>query len=340
VTTAEHVEDTRDGGHRGVGVVGVVGLGLIGGSIALDLLAGGVEVVALDPDPTTREAAKRVGITVADDLAAVAEHADVVVVATPAGVVADLVGDLVTLTTAPVTDVASVRDPAALGMGPDLPATWVGSHPMAGTERSTFQAARRGLLVGAPWLLTPHDDVDMGALAAVAELALALQTRPIVVAPDVHDTMVATVSHLPHLLAFALQQRGRAVGGDVVAALAGPSYRDATRVAASSPEFWADLVGRNHDAVAAALAELQGWLDDTMTTAATDQAALAARFEAARRRPGPRLQGDDADEDIALGDRTGALDRLRAAGRHGRHVTRIATVSGVTTLSISPPTAR
>ena len=337
MTTSATGGDTPDGGQR---QVGIVGLGLIGGSIALDLVASGHDVVALDPDPVTRRAARRTGITVADDLASVAHGSDVVVIATPAAVVADLVADLVAVTSAPITDVASVRDPQALGMGSVLPATWVGSHPMAGTERSTFQAARRGLLVGAPWLMTPHDDVDMAALAAVAELALALQTRPIVVAPHVHDEMVATLSHLPHLVAFALQHRGRAIGGDVVAALAGPSYRDATRVAASSPEFWADLVARNHDAVAAALAELQRWLDDTMATAASDPSTLVDRFEAARRRPGPRLEDAEAHEQVALGDRPEALDRLRTAGRHGRHVTRIATVSGVTTLSISPPTAR
>ncbi len=329
----------REGtGHDSSRRVGIVGLGLIGGSIALDLVAAGRAVVALDPDEATRVAAGRAGIEVADDLGGLARAVDVVVVATPAAVVADVVMDLVAMTTAPVTDVASVRDPAALGLSAPLPRTWIGSHPMAGTERSSFQAARRGLLVGAPWLLTPHDDVDMAALATVAELALALRTRPMVVAPEVHDAMVATVSHLPHLLAYALQHRGREVGGDVVAALAGPSFRDATRVAASSPEFWSDLIGRNHDAVAATLADLQRWLDDTMAVAASDPAALVDRLEGARRRPGPRVRTEDADEHVSL-DGVAALERLRTAGRHGRHVTGMDTVSGVPTFSLTPPTA-
>lgn len=335
MTTGAHREAAVDATSRRVGIVG---LGLIGGSIALDLVAAGREVMAMDPDEATRRAAGRAGVDVVDDLATMARAADVIVVATPAGVVADVVADLTAMTTAPVTDVASVRDPAALGLSAPLPRTWIGSHPMAGTERSSFQAARRGLLVGAPWLLTPHDDVDMAALAAVAELALVLQTRPMVVAPEVHDAMVATVSHLPHLLAYALQHRGREVGGDVVAALAGPSFRDATRVAASSPEFWSDLISRNRDAVAATLADLQGWLDDTMAVAATDPASLVDRLEAARRRPGPRVRTGDADEQVALVG-VAAIERLRTAGRHGRHVTGIDTVSGVPTFSLTPPTA-
>lgn len=326
-------------GRRGATTVGIVGLGLIGGSIALDLVAAGHPVVALEPDRPSGRAAMRVGIDVVDDVAAIAAVADIVVVATPPSTVADIVMRVAAGTDAPVTDVASVRDPQALGIAAPWPSSWVGSHPMAGTERTSFAAARRGLLVGAPWLLTPHDDVDMGALAAVVELALTLQTRPMVVAATTHDAMVATVSHLPHLLAYGLQQRGREVGGDVVAALAGPSFRDATRVAASSPEFWADLVVRNRDALATTLREMQSWLDDTIAMAAQDPVALVARLDGARRRPGPRTRSGEGDEVVSLADPSQALATLRAAGACGRHVTTIATVGATPTLSLAPPTS-
>lgn len=321
--------------------VGIVGLGLIGGSIALDLLAADRRVVGLDPDPYTVTAAARAGVEPASDLAAVADAVDLVVVASPPATVAETVRRVTTMTGVPVTDVASVRDPAALGLPAPLPTNWVGSHPMAGTERTSFAAARRGLLVGAPWLITPHDDAEMSALAAVVALALDLQARPVVVPAATHDAMVATMSHLPHLLAYGLQHRGRQAGGDVVAALAGPSFRDATRVAASSPEFWADLVTRNADAVAATVQALQAWLDDTMTiVAADDREALVAHFDAARRRPGPRARSDGPDEVVVLDDAAAALASLRSAGRHGRHVTEIATVAGTPTLTLAPPTSQ
>lgn len=311
--------------------VGIVGLGLIGGSIALDLLARGEQVVASDPDPATCRAATAAGITVVVDPTAVAAAAESVVVATPPGVVAEVVA-MVAAADVTVTDVASIRRPSALGFDGALPARWVGSHPMAGTERSGFAAARRGLLVGAPWLLTPHDGSGMRDVAAVADLALRLDARPAVVAPEFHDSVVATTSHLPHLLAFALQAAGGALGRDVVDAMAGPSFRDATRVAASPPEFWADLLERNRDAVTEALDGLREWLGTTMSL---DRGELVARLDGARRRPG-RHRHEGEQETVVLDDPAAALQRLRDAGRRGRFVRQVATVEGRPTLVLSP----
>lgn len=316
--------------------VAIIGLGLIGGSIGLDLVAAGTDVVGVDPDPDTRKAATSSGIRVADLPDAVVA-ADLVVVATPPGAVARVIHDVVAHTDTPITDVASVCDPAALGLGGTLPPAWIGSHPMAGTERSGFAAARRGLLVGAPWLVTPHDASHRAGIARVLALALDLQARPIVVTPTVHDELVATVSHLPHLLAFGLQQGARDVGGDVVAALAGPSFRDATRVAASDPVFWADLLDRNAAAVQVAVDRLRAWLDRAVDEDTTGP-QLADQLAAARRRPGPREPDAGSAEvvDLAADD---ALDRLRTAGRHGRPVIGVATVSDLV-VHLAPPTHR
>lgn len=317
--------------------VAIIGLGLIGGSIGLDLVAAGHDVVAVDPDEPTRAAAANAGIAVTD-LATAVLAADLVVVATPPGVVAAVIEEVVAYTDVPVTDVTSVCDPSALGMRAPLPATWTGGHPMAGTERSGFGAARRGLLVGAPWLIAPHDGSDPASLAAVIDLALGLQTRPLVVSAHDHDELVATVSHLPHLVAFALQQSGRDVGGDVVAALGGPSFRDSTRVAASDPAFWADLLVRNATAVQAAVTHLQSWLDDAMA-ATGDVARLQVQLEQARRRPGPRRPDPTEPEPIDLAE-DDALARLRTAGRQGRHVIDIATVGDAATVRVAPRTHR
>lgn len=296
--------------------IGVVGLGLLGGSVALDLVAAGERVLGLDPDPATRDRAAAQGIVAADGLDQVAT-ADLVIVASPTAHVAGLVADLADRGVPAITDVASVRTLGSLGW-PDrpLPPAWVGGHPMAGTERRGFAAAHRGLVVGAPWLLTPHDAVDPTALAATIRLALRLGARPVVLTPDRHDTVVATTSHLPHLLAWALHARTRRLGAGVVDHLAGPSFRDATRVAASSPEFWADLLDRNGDAVRAALADVQSWLDET---AAASRDELVDRLADARRVPGPPPTGASATT-VWLADGVSALDHLRAAGADGRAV--------------------
>ncbi|MBY5162355.1 prephenate dehydrogenase [Salsipaludibacter albus] len=302
--------------------VGVVGLGLLGGSIALELVGLGDHVVGHDPDPDTVARAATRGIEMLDDPAAVAAASDLVVVATPIAHVPGLVEE-VAHGGATVTDVASVRAPGALGFDPDTaPANWVGGHPMAGTERRGFAAAHRGLVVGSPWLLTPHDAIDPGALVDVVELALRLGARPLVLDAHLHDTVVATTSHLTHLLSWALHADARSLGTGVVDHLAGPSFRDATRVAASSPEFWADLLGRNRDAVRLALDRVRDWLDATV---AAQQDDLVARLAAAQRVPGPPSAPSETVT-VDLADVATALADLRRAGAAGRAITGIATV--------------
>lgn len=320
--------------------VGIAGLGLLGGSIALDLVATGVRVLGHDPDPATRAAATGRGIDVVDTAADLA-IADLVVVATPTAAVVDTVRRVHEAGAPTITDLASVRSIDALGWsGGAPPPTWVGGHPMAGTERRGFAAAQRGLVVGAPWLLTPHDEVDAASLVATVRLVLALGARPVVVAPDQHDTVVATTSHLPHLLAFALQARAHAQG-EGVTALAGPSFRDATRVAASAPPFWADLLDRNRGAVRSALAEVMAWLDAAAHESRDD---LEARLAAARREPGPPPARSERTT-VALRDVPAALAWLRRVGAAGAVVVGVddrdrapaLVVEGATDPSDPPP---
>lgn len=298
--------------------VGIVGLGLLGGSVALDLVARDVRVLGVDPDPITRERATARGVEVVAGLGRF-DDVDIVVVATPTASVARTVMDVVAAGSAPVTDLASVRRLEALGWGRDpLPDRWVGGHPMAGTERRGFAAAQRGLVVGAPWLLTPHDGVAAEALARTVELVLLLGARPVVVAADQHDRVVATTSHLPHLVAWALQAGALARGQGVVG-LAGPSFRDATRVAASDPGFWADLLDRNRVAVTQALADLQSWLDEAGHASRDD---LARRLEHARRVPGP-VATSTTRTVVPLATMDRGLERLRELGAAGGRVVEV-----------------
>lgn len=297
--------------------VGVVGLGLIGGSLALDLLASGAEVVGTDVDADTRRAAAAAGVTVVDDVEAVARRCRVVVVATPVGLVPDTVRRV--LDAAPdvvVTDVGSVKADVVAALA-DAP-RFVAGHPMAGTERSGFDGARTGLLAGAPWIVAPTEATDVAAVAAVLELVLAVDARPTVVTGEQHDRVVALVSHAPHLLAFALHATALRAPHDALA-VAGPSFRDATRVAASDPTFWADLLGRNREAVREVVADLGTWLADTV---AVDDEDLRSRLVAARRDP-VTVPPDLPPVEVALGDGGDGLERLRRLGAEGRTVTAV-----------------
>jgi prephenate dehydrogenase len=298
--------------------VGVVGLGLVGGSLALDLRDRERSVVGTDTDATARDLARDAGIEVLEDAAAVAAAADLVVVAVPPAAVAGVVDDVVRA--APdvaVTDVASVKAPDTLGVGRPSP-RWVGGHPMAGTERAGFAAARPGMLAGATWLLTPADDVDPDALLDVLDLVLSVSAVPVVLDAAEHDRVVAAVSHVTHLLSFALHGVAGGLGRRLVDRVAGPSFRDATRVAASDPSFWADVAGRNHRAVAEVLGEVQGWLGAAATE---DTEALAARLAAARRQPLPPSRSTPATVDLA--DLPAGLAELRRLGGAGHAVTAV-----------------
>lgn len=303
--------------------VGVVGLGLVGGSLALDLADRQVPVVGTDASDESRRLASAAGIEVVDDVASVGLRSDLVVVAVPPAAVGQVLAEVAA--TAPdvvLTDVASVKAPATLGVA-DPPARWVGGHPMAGTERTGFAAARPGMLAGATWLLTPDDSVDRDALLAVLELVLSVQSVPVVLDAQEHDRLVAAVSHVTHLLSYALHGVAGRLGRDLVDLVAGPSFRDATRVAASDPAFWADVTHRNRQAVREVLDDVQEWLGAATTE---DAPTLARRLAGARRRPVSPSHGPPVAVD--LDDLPVALARLRRLGLDGHAVTGVARGPG------------
>jgi prephenate dehydrogenase len=240
------------------GRVAVVGLGLVGGSLARLLAARGVDLVATDVSPATRAAARRAGLTVADDVPGCVADAGLVVLATPLRAMAAVAAEVAAHApaTATVTDVGSVKGPvraamAAAGLG----GRYVGAHPMAGTEHSGFDASDAGLLDGVRWAVTIDEGVVPDRLSAV----LALATGPCagaaaVLTDEVHDEAAALVSHVPHVLATQLLN---AVAGapvrDVALGLAAGSFRDGTRVALTDPARTEAMVTQNAAWVAPAL---------------------------------------------------------------------------------------
>jgi len=192
------------------------------------------------------------------------------------------------------TAVASVQAADVLGLADATFAhvTHVGGHPMTGTERSGFRAARRGMFDGSPWIVTPSDGDPSHAVAAVVDLALALRAMPVVLRPAEHDRTVALLSHLPHVLAYTAYRRLRLADDAGTEHLAGGSFRDATRVAATHPRFWSEVLHLNRDAVAdlvanvrSDLAHVEAVLRDADGADALEELLRSGHREVGRPRP-------------------------------------------------------
>lgn len=227
----------------------VVGTGLVGGSIGLAARSRlGAAVVGVDPDPGPALAAG--AIDRAAPLAEALDGADAAFVAVPVADLAAVVS--ATLAAAPadcvVSDVGSVKR-AVVELFDDE--RFVGGHPLAGGEASGAAHARADLFEGATWYLTPSRTTAGLRLQELHRLLSGMGARPAIVDAGTHDRVMAAISHLPHLIANVLVEGAtEALGGDLGAhGGAGPSFRDATRVAGANPALWAQIYAANRDAL-------------------------------------------------------------------------------------------
>lgn len=269
--------------------IGVVGLGLIGGSIALAVreLWPAALVIGVDRNDVLEQAMVRHAIDVgADDLGMLAE-ADLVVLAAPVqqniAILRDLpdavVGDAV------VTDVGSTKR-AVVDAAASLPSRlpFVGGHPLTGAAHAGLVAAAPGLFVGHPWILTPSGDLTEDVVSRVSAFVEAMGARPTRMDPAHHDAVLAFVSHLPQLTASALMRVvGETVGEDGLE-VAASGLVDTTRLASSRGDVWADICATNADHLGAAidrlieeLSALRGALDDRHAVLNAFEAAAAWR---------------------------------------------------------------
>ncbi len=240
--------------------VALIGTGLIGGSIGLALRREGVVVRGYDQDAARADAARALGAldTVAGSVADAVAGADLTVVAVPVGHVADVVLDALDAGAVLVTDVGSVKAPVVAAVEaarPDLAPRFVGGHPMAGSEQEGLAGAAADLFVGATWVLTPTSRTDPGVFAAVRSWVAAFGAEPLAVTPDLHDALVAVVSHVPQLAASTLMNVASAGSEEhaVMLRLAAGGFRDMTRIASSHPAIWPDICLANRDAIVGAL---------------------------------------------------------------------------------------
>ena len=243
------------------GPVRVVGTGLVGTSIGLALGRLGVEVELADADEATLAMAERIGAGVRR----VRTEPQLVVVAVPPVHVGQVVAEQLRVTgDAVVTDAGSVKskplaDAAALVDAETL-SRYVGSHPMAGSERSGPLAARSDLFDGATWAITPHPGSSAYAVELVRRFAAGCGARTVELSAADHDLAVARVSHLPHLMS-ALAAGTLVDAPDAHLELSGQGLRDVTRIAGGDPRLWTQIVSANAPALTTLLEQIRGDLD-------------------------------------------------------------------------------
>lgn len=306
--------------------VGVVGLGLIGGSVALAADRAGHHVVAWDIDAESREQASAAGIAVAADLSA----AEVVVLALPLPALTD---DLTTTLAgvrisdaATFTDVGSVKQPVVEAMAAaGLAQRYVPGHPMAGTERAGFGAATAELFTDARWVLCPAEEEGLERWLDVAALAISLGANIFPLSSGEHDRAMGLISGLPHLLALGLEATV-AQGAGYLPALTAGSFSDLTRVAGSAPHLLRAVTESNRESVQVALHQLLDQLGGSWD-ALIDEGRRAHLSRAATVGAGsPEATKPDT---VAV---PGAAELL-AMGRSGRYVLSVGIDRRTMTLS-------
>jgi prephenate dehydrogenase len=252
-----------------VGPVHVVGTGLLGTSVGLAARRAGLEVWLTDANHEHVRTASGLGAGIAAPAEGVAQ---LTVVAVPPDHIA---GSVVTALErgGVVTDVGSVKSlplsQVADHADEHLLASYVGSHPMAGSERSGPLAATASLFDGRPWAITPHVHSSGAAIGLVVSLARLCGAEPVRLSPVEHDRAVARTSHLPHLLAVLTAGQLAEAQPDHLS-LSGQGVRDVTRIAAGDPDMWTQILRANHAAVGEILRDVQSDLARLVEVLASD----------------------------------------------------------------------
>ena len=234
------------------GQVRIVGAGLLGTSLGLALRKQNIDVIVAD----TSRASQALAI----DYGAGREQREsdspglIVVCVPPDLTAAVVVAELAAYPNAIVTDVASVKQPVLneiLSSGANTE-NYIGSHPMAGRERGGAISGRADLFIGRPWVIVAHESSNPAATDLVTDLALDVGAVPVHMDPSEHDHAVAAVSHVPQLISSLLAARLISTSAKEIS-LAGQGLRDTTRIAASDPNLWAQILGANSSKIAPVL---------------------------------------------------------------------------------------
>lgn len=313
----------------GTGVVGsgrlavpgramIFGTGLIGGSIGMALRSRGWRVSGVDVDGRVAARAVELGALTAEGI----DHqADLAVVATPVHATAEVITEILASDAwnpaMVITDVGGVKAPLVAAI--DHP-NFVGGHPMAGSEQMGIEGASGELFVGATWVLTPSATTAPAGYARVRGVLTELGAAVVDLTPEQHDSLVAVVSHVPHLTAATLMDLAAGLDQEHAALLqlAAGGFRDMTRIAAGQPSIWPGICDDNAEAIVTTLDLLIDALRDMRARVAErDHASLlevldraaTARRALSERAPGPE---ELVEVRVPVPDRPGVLAEVLA----------------------------
>lgn len=326
--TSEAISDSPVSEVDVPGPVVIIGAGLVGASVGCALTEAGVEVHLEDRNPSHATVAAGVGAGRLDPVDA--DMVGLVVAAVPPGALAEVIAAALTrFPHATVTDVGSVK-------GDVLDQLWrtgadrrryVGSHPMAGSQHSGPVTARADLFLDRIWVVTPHRESAPDRVEAVAALVRLCRAREIRMDVDDHDTAVARVSHLPHLVSVLMAGHLTTVPEQQLR-LAGQGLRDVTRIAGSDPGLWRDIVAGNAGALVPELKAVHSELGELIDAVESNpqhgaDPFLARAVDGTRRIPGKHGQAPRAYATVVveMPDQPGVLAKLFAdAGAAGANV--------------------
>ena len=257
----------------------LVGTGLIGGSFALAARANGLfdRVVGTDSNPEALETARALGIVEDPDQSF---EPTAICIATPVSRIAECVAHAASRYPGiPIFDVGSVKATVVetLRASGQVPGDFVPCHPIAGSETVGASAARADLFQGRSVIITPVDETDRDTVSSVESWWRGVGASVTTANPKSHDRIVAATSHLPHLVAFALMEVLDDIDDETLSAYIGDGFRDLSRIAASDPTIWSDILRENSEATLRLAQQLAARL-----TIDEDRAALKHRIERSR----------------------------------------------------------
>lgn len=276
--------------HSGVHRLAIVGVGMMGGSIALAARSRAAvdEVVGFDTDTAALEEAFRVGAITETAASAgeAAAYADLVVVSTPVRSIPAVVEECAAAEPKPrlITDTGSTKSAVMESLSAEARSIFVGGHPMCGAADAGVRFARADLFEKATYFLCTTGAAFPRLYEMLQRFILDLGARPTLIDPLAHDQIMAVISHMPHVVANVLMEHagGFSVGGKRALQWVGPSFIDLTRVAGANPPMWRDIFLENREAltdslesVAAALQEFAGHLREA------DESSIAEAIESA-----------------------------------------------------------
>jgi prephenate dehydrogenase len=312
----------------GVHRLAIIGVGMMGGSLALAARARAEvdAVVGFDADPATLDTALQEGIITeaAGSPAEAAAYADLVVVSTPVRSIPALVEECASAEPRPrlISDMGSTKSAVIHSLSPLARSLFIGGHPICGAADSGIRYARADLFDGATYFLCTTGEAFPKLYEMLQQFVLQLGAKPAHIDAVAHDRIMAVVSHLPHILANVLMKRAGEfqVGGKRALHCVGPSFKDLTRVAGANPSMWRDVFLENREALVDSLRVLASELEEFRALLEkSDEGSIAEAIDSAAAFREELLEFEDITPQtlykvtVRIPDQPGVLSRVMAA---------------------------